>query len=60
MRGFVLVRHGLIVPESFRFSRESCKGVTANWKGSDDRFHTFNYWKSQGYRVKAAWLELAE
>lgn len=56
----MLVLRGRVVPESFRFTREACKGVTASLRTDEGQFKTFAYWRAQGYRVRGAWLELCD
>jgi len=58
MSGFVLVFNGKILPESFRFTKEACKGITANWFDDDGKCHAFGWWRARGYKLKPAWLEL--
>uniref|UniRef100_UPI003F501910 hypothetical protein n=1 Tax=Caballeronia sp. LjRoot34 TaxID=3342325 RepID=UPI003F501910 len=59
MRGFILVFNGRAMPETFRFSQEGCKGITALWRdGKTGKYHDFKHWRNQGFRIKGAWLEV--
>ncbi|MEX3628755.1 MAG: hypothetical protein VB138_03950 [Burkholderia sp.] len=60
MRGFVLTHNGRVLPETFRFTQEACKGITALWHDNTGHYQSFGYWRRQGYRIQPAWLELTE
>ncbi|MBN3779955.1 hypothetical protein G3O06_20675 [Burkholderia sp. Ac-20345] len=60
MHGFVLIRGTFVIPESFRFTSEACKGQTSTWQDDAGRYHAFDFWRRQGWRVQPAFLELVD
>lgn len=61
MNGFVLTTpKGYIVPETFRPTSEAVKGWLALIKMSDGRYHDWKHYRREGWRCKAATLQLKE